>query len=135
MGVAFCVVFKTAVQPYGTLGGDSIALVNGYEKLDALAEKKGLRTLGSFLSQDPSDLADIMEEMDMDAAEELGLPPEEWFSPNDGLAAVQALIAYLRDQPKALKNGKAMLSELQQVETELAAAKRAKVKFHFSLVP
>ena len=131
MGVAFCVVFKKAVPPYRTLGGDNIALVSGYDKLDALAEKKGLRTLGSFLSADPEDFADMME---MDAAE-LELPPEEWFSPNDGLAAVQALIAYLRDQPKALKKSKEMLAELQQVATELAAGKRAKVKFHFSLVP
>jgi penicillin V acylase-like amidase (Ntn superfamily) len=63
------------------------------------------------------------------------LPPEEWFSPNDGLAAVQALIAYLRDQLKALKKVNEMLAELQEVEAELSAAKRAKVKFHFSLVP
>jgi len=134
MGVAFCVVFKKAVQPYGTLGGDNIALVSGYEKLDALAEKKGLPTLGGFLSADPKDFADMAEDMDIDV-EDMKLPAEEWFSADEGLAAVQALIACLRDEPKALKKGKEMLSELQEVETELAAAKRAKVKFHFSLVP
>ena len=92
MGVAFCVVFKKDVPPHGKLGGDNMALAKGYEKLDAVAEKKGLRTLGSFLSQDPQELADMM---DMDAAE-LGLPPEEWFNASDGLAAVQALSAHLR---------------------------------------
>ena len=102
MGVAFCVVFKKDVPPLGKLGGDNIALAKGYEKLDGLAETIGLRTLGSFLSQDPEELADMME---MDA-DEMGLPPEEWFSASDGVAAVQALIAHLRANPKAIAKAK-----------------------------
>jgi hypothetical protein len=71
--------------------------------------------------------------MEMDA-DEMGLPPEEWFSASDGVAAVQALIAHLRANPKAIAKAKEMLSELEQVATELTAAARAKVKFHFALV-
>jgi hypothetical protein len=130
MGVAFCVVFKKKVPPYGTLGGDKLALVKGYEKLDAVAGRNGLRTLGSFLSTDPEIDAEMM---GIDA-QELGLPAEEWYSPNDGLAAVQALIAYLREHPKAIAKGKEMLSELEEVAAELTEARRHKVKFHFDLV-
>ncbi len=70
MGTAFCVVFKKDIPPHGKLGGDCMALAGGYEKLDAVAEAKGLRILGAFLSQDPDELADLME-MDVD---EMGLP-------------------------------------------------------------
>jgi hypothetical protein len=131
MGVAFCVVFKKDVPPHGKLGGDNMVLARGYEKLDAFADKNGLRTLESFLSQNPEELADMM---DMDP-EEMGLPPEQWFNASDGLAAVKALSASLRDQPKAVTKAKEMLSELEQVEAELEAAARLKVKFHFALVP
>src|SRR6185503_14503272 len=112
MGVAFCVVFKKAVPPYGTLGGDNMALASGYEKLDKVAEAKGLPTLGSFLSQDPDELADLL---DMDVAE-MGAPPEEWFKAADGLAAVEALIAYLRTNPKAVPKSKDILEELTEIE-------------------
>jgi hypothetical protein len=131
MGVAFCVVFKKDVPPHGKVGGDNKALAKGYEKLDAVAETNGLRTLESFLSQDPEEIADMLE---MDA-DEMGLPPEEWFSASDGLAAVQALTAHLRANPKAIGKAKEMLPELDQVAAELTAAARHKVKFHFALVP
>jgi hypothetical protein len=72
--------------------------------------------------------------MEMDA-EGMGLPPEEWFNPSDGLAAVQALSAHLRANPKAIAKAKEMLSELDQVTAELTAAARHKVEFHFALVP
>jgi hypothetical protein len=130
MGIAFCVIFKKDVPPHGKVGADNIALAKGHEKLDAVAEANGLRTLGGFLSQDPEELADMM---DMDV-EEVGAPPEEWFAATDGLTAVQALMAHLRSNPKAVARTKEMLGELEQVETELAAAARSKVKFHFSLV-
>jgi hypothetical protein len=130
MGVAFCVVFSKDVPPHGTVGADYMALAKAYEKLDALAEKNGLRTVGSFLSQDPEELAEMM---DMDV-EEMGAPPEEWFVAADALAAVQALIAHLRSNPKAVPKPKETLAELQQVQTELTAAVKAKVKVHFSLV-
>jgi len=122
MGVAFCVVFKRDVPPHGKVGGDNMVLAKDYEKLDALADKIGLPTLGSFLSQDPEELAAMM---DMDP-EEMGLPPEQWFNARDGLAAVKVLSAYLRDQPTAVTKAKEMLSELEQVETELGAAAASK---------
>src|SRR5262249_10018344 len=122
MGVAFCVVFKKDVPPHGKLGGDNMVLAKEHEKLDALADKNGLRTLGSFLSQDPEELAAMM---DMDP-EEMGLPPEQWFNARAGLAAVKVLSAYLRDQPTAVTKAKEMLSELEQVETELGAAAASK---------
>lgn len=130
MGVAFCVVFKKAVKPHGTLGGDNMALAKGYEKLDKVAEANGLRTLDSFLSQDPDELADLM---DMDV-EEMDAPPEEWFAATDGLKAVQSLIAHLKANPKAVAKATEMLGELKEVEKELTAAAKAKVKFHFSMV-
>ena len=131
MGIAFCVVFKKDVPPYGKLGSDNMVLAGAHEKIDALAKKNGLSTLESFLSQDPDELADMM---GMDA-DEMGLPPVEWFNASDGLAAVRALIAHLRENPKGIAKAKETVAELKQVEVELIAASQRKVKFRFALVP
>jgi hypothetical protein len=134
MGVAFCVVFKKDVPPYGKLGGDSKLLVDAYEKLDAVAEANGLRTLGSFLSCNPDEAAGMLEDMGVDP-DEVGLEQEQWFDASHGLSTVQALMAKLRDHSKAMAKSKQILSELHDVETELKAAVAKKVKFHFELVP
>jgi hypothetical protein len=130
MGVAFCVVFNKDVPPFGTLGADNMALAKGDENLDAVAQAKGMRTLGSFLSQDPQELAEMM---DLDV-EEMGAPPLGWFDAAEGLTAVQALIAHLRSDPKAISKATEMLAELEQIESELSAAAKATVMFHFSIV-
>lgn len=49
MGTAFCVVFRKDVTLHGKLGADCMVLAKGYEKLDAVAEAKGLRPLRAFL--------------------------------------------------------------------------------------
>ena len=62
MGVSFSVVFKRAVSPYGTLGSDHVALAKGYEKLDKVAAKFKLPTLGPFVSADPEEMRAMAED-------------------------------------------------------------------------
>ncbi len=131
MGVSFCVVFRKKVPPYGTLGGDNMALARGYERLDKAAAARGLPTLEQFVSQDPDEMADLL---DMDP-EEMGLPPIQWFPPAEGLATVRALASFLREDPKAVSQGVVLLEELGRVEAELAAAVGRKSEFRFALVP
>ena len=71
MGISFNVAFDKKVPPYGTLGGDCMALGSASERLDKAAEKRGLATLGQFVSMDPEEVAE-MSGLDV---EELGLPP------------------------------------------------------------
>src|SRR5687767_7918545 len=98
MGASFCVIFESDVPPRGTLGGDNPAVLKAQRKLDRVARDAGLRSLDEFESYDPQDAAG---DFDLDA-EELGLPPVEWFAAADGLAAVRALVIQLHSHPEAV---------------------------------
>jgi hypothetical protein len=76
----------------------------------------------------------VAADFDLDA-EELGLPPVEWFAAADGLAAVRALIAHLNSHPDAVRNQPDVLDDLTNVAAEVAAAGRAGVRFRFQVVP
>lgn len=135
MSVALCVVFERDVPSHGTLGGDNLALMRDWRRLAKAARSAKLRPLADFESYDPEDVAGAMD-MDVD---ELGLDPEnlspgEWFDAKDGLAAVRALTGHLRANPKALSRQAAIVEDLASVESELAAAERAGVRFRFQTV-
>jgi hypothetical protein len=130
MGISFNVAFNKNVVPYGTLGRDHMALVAGGKRLDKLAAARGLPTLGQFVSIDPEEAAALSGLN----AEELGLLPLQWFGPAAGLAAVRALAGILRDNPKVVPKGPALLADLEQVEQELAAAQQRRAQFHFCVL-
>src|SRR5262245_23302902 len=67
--------------------------------------------------------------------EEVDGPPVQWFAATDGLAAVRALAGHLRAHPKDLSNSDDILAELSEIESELADAERAGVRFRFAVVP
>jgi hypothetical protein len=62
------------------------------------------------------------------------LPPPQWYSPEDGLATVQGLIATLRDDPQQLgSEGQQVLSELLEYERVLEKASRARHRWHLAV--
>ena len=111
MGISFNVAFNKPVPPYGKRGGDHTALGAGAERLDRVAAARGLSTLMQFVSIDPEQVAELS---GLDP-EELGVPPLQWFDPAPGIAAVQALATLLRNEPKVIAKGAALLQELVQV--------------------
>src|SRR5262245_12809946 len=122
MGMSFNVAFNKKVAPYDKLGADHMALGPAVERLDKAAKKSKLATLGEFHSVDPEDAAEMF---DMDP-EEMGLGPLQWFDPEKGLAAVRGLIAFLRENPKAVPKSSEILADLEEVEQELLAASKHK---------
>lgn len=107
-----------------------MALGVGWERLDKVAADRGLATLNQFVSIDPEEAAELSG-MDPD---ELGLPPLEWFDPAAGLAAVRALAALLRTEPKVVPGAAALRAELETVERELTAAQQRNARFRFCLL-
>lgn len=130
MGASFCVVFETDVPPHGTLGADHAALLKRQQRLNRLAVKQGLTPLEAFESYDPADAAEFLDE---EVA--ANVPPVAWFPASAGLAAVNALIAYLAVHPDAVPGQNDVLAELTEVVSELADAERAGVRFRFAVVP
>jgi hypothetical protein len=124
------VAFDKDVPPYGTLGGDNMALGSDSARLDQLAHDHELPTLDQFVVIDPDEAAEIT---GMDPAD-LGLPPVQWFDAAPGLTAVRALAELLRQNPAAVPPSVARLADLEEVERELAAAEKCDARFHFCLL-
>jgi hypothetical protein len=130
MGMSFNVAFNKKVPPYDTQGADYTTLGSSIEKLDKIASKRGLPTLGQFQFVDIEEMAELF---GLDSSE-IGLPAKQWHPAADGIAAVQGMIALLRSEPKVIPKSAAILVELEAVEQELIAAQSRKAKFHFCVL-
>ena len=69
--------------------------------------------------------------MDEDDPGAASMPPEQWFAAADGLAAVWAAIAHLRDKPRVISWSADALDEFGLVEAALTAAAKKKRSLHF----
>jgi hypothetical protein len=99
------------------------------DRLDRLAEKNGLTPLGAFESYAPEDTEGFLDE-----ETQAQQPPAEWFSPADGLAAVNALWDYLDAHPGTFSRQAELMEELSEMGDELEAAQHAGVRFRFAVV-
>jgi hypothetical protein len=119
MGISLSVAFKKKVPGHGTLGSDHTDLGDNLGRLDKLLTKAKLTGLESFVSADPTEMAELL---DLDE--------------NDpGLEPVRAAIGYVESNAAVLSKVRdAVLDDLRDVETELALAESKGVAFHFCLL-
>ena len=122
MSVAWYIVLERKIPGFDhSVNGK--ALRRAAKVLDALAEEAGARPLMDFFSASPEELAGFAEDQAVDLKEEATkLAPEKWFSANEGLKTVRALV-------RAVENGKtehaqAILDDLTEFSKllEVAAA-------------
>src|SRR5262245_37732330 len=116
MSGSFSVVFAREVQPYGTLGGDHIAIVDAKRKFKCLAKMNKMRSLDEFESYETVDVADAL---GIDIGEP-GFSTARWFSATEGRAAVRALLALLHSHPDEVPNQADVIEDLTVIESELA---------------
>jgi hypothetical protein len=109
------------------------AVAGSLVALDRLAKEAKVSPLSQFISEDPENVCDLVD--DEDEAEELlaKLPPVHWFEPSEALPTVAALLARLakKDEVIGIKNTAKTTNELRDFETILqyGAGKRAKFRF------
>ncbi len=131
MGRGMFVVFEVPLAGLGgAVGSAGKSLLRHLDELERLAIAAQAPSLGSFLSANPDAMAACAENegVDLDTAQ---LPPEEWFSPAEGLRAVIALRAQLQKDPQLSRNT-VLREELSALERVLAAAQECKVRFHLA---
>ena len=110
------------------------AVARNLPAFDQVAHNAGLPRLSDFLSEDPENVYDLVD--DEDEAEELlaKLPKVRWFDPADALPTVAALIAGMEDGESiaGIKNPAKVITELRNIETVLqyGASKRATFWFY-----
>lgn len=78
------------------------ALARNEDALEKLAQRLSVKPLLEFFSADQNSMALLLEEGAGDPEWAKTLPPPQWFSPEDGLVTVRALLDYLKDAPGTL---------------------------------
>jgi len=119
-------------------GGDEMlmehkAVAGALKALDRLAGEAGLLPLSQFISEDPENVMDLVD--DEDEAEELlaKMPPLKWFEPGEAIPTVSALVAHLAKQEDVtgIKSISKTVKELRDFETILKYCTTKKAKFRF----
>jgi hypothetical protein len=126
MGVALYIVLDKEDPGFDAfVNGKAIA--NEGKRLDVISKKLGIPKFDDFVSMSSEDLDGILGEVD--------IPNQEvkWFSPEEGLAFVEALSAHIRANPEAVKNHKAVLEDLAEYVDVFGKAKTAGAKWHLNI--
>jgi hypothetical protein len=89
------------------------ALARNEDALEKLAVRLNVKPLLEFFSADQNSMALLLEEGAGDPEWAKTLPPPQWFSPEDGLVTIRALLDYLRSASSVLG------SETEPVASEL----------------
>lgn len=110
------------------------AAAGSLKALDRLAADAGVPPLSQFVSEDPENVYDLVD--DEDEAEQLlaELPPVKWSDPSEALATIAALVARLAKEKGdilGIKNAAKTTLDLRDFETILNYAIKKKANFRF----
>ena len=101
----------------------------GSEQLDELAERAGVKPLMAFFSQDPEEAEGFLEAEGIEMPPG-GLPDEQWFSPEEGLATVRALLQHLGT---AVPDAPAIAADLRGFESVLSRLATKGLRWHLAV--
>jgi len=109
------------------------ALARNEEGLHRLAVTLHVDPLLDFFSADEDSMALLLEQGAGDPEWARNLPAPQWFSGQEGLATIQALIRFLADSPAALGSETApVLIELHEYERVLAKTAALGLRWHLA---
>ena len=131
MSVAFFIVTEREPLDLETfVNGKAIAKVD--EKLlDKLCTAAGVRSIYDFVSMDTEELADFLDDEEVDEVNEL--PSEQWFSAEEGLEWTTKLANYLKANPTALKGSEDALSDLSEYALVFHGLEKQGIRWHFQV--
>jgi hypothetical protein len=96
------------------------ALARNENALEKIARRIGVKPLLEFFSADENSMALLLDEGAGDPEWAKTLPPPQWFSPDDGLVTIRALLDHLKAFPTSLgTETPAVLREFQEFESVL----------------
>ena len=128
MGAAYFIVLDKA---------DIDAFVNGKaiareaRRLTRVAMSIGLRPIDDFVSFNGDEFETSVEEFRVEGV--ITLTNQQWFTPEEGLAWVDAMCEHIKSNPKAVKDPEGILSDLGEYERVLHLAKDAQSRWHLSV--
>lgn len=110
------------------------SLARHEDAVEKLALQLGVRPLIEFFSADENSMALLIEEGAGDQELLQRLPPPQWYSPEDGLRTVRALLEALTEDPQLLgTEGKQVISELREYAEVLEKTSERKLRWHLAV--
>jgi hypothetical protein len=110
------------------------ALARNEDPLEHLAIQLGVKPLIDFFSADDNAMALLLDQGAGDADLQGKLLPPQWFSGQEGLVTVSAMLDALRDDPGVLgSEGEFIREELEEYETVLRKAADRNLRWHLAV--
>jgi hypothetical protein len=124
---AFYIVLQEKIPGVDATGLEGRALSKHSEKLEVLAKQAGVISLMNLFSASEEEMAGFLEEGGAD----VHLPKEKWFSAEEGLKTIPALLKALADAPSI--EGPILSAELTQFLQVLEVARSRDVRWHLGI--
>lgn len=131
MSVAYYIVPEREVEDFDHFVNGKALGHADEDILNRLCEELNVQPILTFISQDPEELADFMEDEGIDIPEEFA--ETQWFEAAAGLVTVRTLIAHLESNPDAIKDASALLEDLHDYESVLQRLDQEKVRWYLAL--
>lgn len=110
------------------------ALARNEDALERLALRLGVRPLIEFFSADENSMSLLIEEGAGNRDLIHRLPPPQWYSAQDGLATVEALVGILQHEPQQLgSEGEQVLAELLEYKRVLQKTSEREMRWHLAV--
>jgi hypothetical protein len=110
------------------------SLARHEDALEQLALRLGERPLIEFFSADENSMSLLIEEGAGNPDLMRRLPPPQWYSPEQGLSTIRALLKALEDDPQQLgSEGEEVVSELLDYAKVLKKAMDRKMRWHLAV--
>ncbi|HEV3081867.1 MAG TPA: hypothetical protein VGY66_18955 [Gemmataceae bacterium] len=134
MSTAFFIVLDNEDPGFDTMVNGKFLSQNS-EQLGKIAASLGIRKLEDYVSYAPDEARALMEDVgvDPDQIEETEVPEQQWFDAQEGLDVVAKLSDHVRAKPRAVKNAKGVLADLQEFKAVLEKAKGIKARWNLQV--
>jgi hypothetical protein len=110
------------------------ALARNEAAVERMALRLGVRPLIEYFSADENSMALLLEEGAGNPELLRLLPPPQWYTAEDGLATVEALLGTLHEDPQQLgTEGFRVLRELEEYATVLRKTRERGLRWHLAV--
>lgn len=130
MSSAYYIVPKCKIDGFDTfVNGKALA---SFEGLDELASRCGVRPLIDFYGQAGEEFTDLLEDAGCGIPEE-ALPEARWFSADEGLSCVRALISGLLEGLEREEDVSDVIQDLREFESVLDRLASEGIPWHLAV--
>lgn len=127
---AFYIVLQEKIPGVDALSLEGRAVSKHSDKLEMLAKQAGVKPVTSFFSVNRDEALGLLG-VNEASRPDIPIPDEQWFTPEEGLLTVDALLKTLAGEPSA--ENSALARELAEFQQVLQAARSRNIRWHLAI--